>query len=93
MVQDVSRSAWVGLEKFAAQAKLTDQLGDCLRIHKALRANIEAEAILIDGIDDAAEARTSLQQEHRQTELFQAPRARQPGNSAADDWNLGEGGH
>ncbi len=93
MFQDVSRSARVGLEKFAAEAELADHLGDGFGIHKALRANVEAEAILIDSIDDAAEARTSLQQEHRQTELFQAPCARQPGNSAADDWNLGDGGH
>ena len=93
MFQDVSGSAWIGLKKFAAQAKLIDQIGDCLRIRKALRANIEAKAIVIDGIDDAAEARASLQQEHRQTELFQPPRARQARDSAADDWNLGEGGH
>jgi hypothetical protein len=93
MFQDVSRSARIGLQKFAAQAEIIDQLGDGFGIHKALRANVEAEAILIDSIDDAAEARASLQQEHWHTELFQAPRAREPGNSAADDWNLGEGGH
>jgi hypothetical protein len=54
MFQDVSWSARVGLQKFAAQAKLADQFGDGFGIHKALRANVEAEAVLIDSIDDAA---------------------------------------
>jgi len=49
-----------------------------LRNRKALRANIEAEPILFDGIDDTAKSRASFQQEHRPAELPQAPGTRQP---------------
>ena len=76
--QDISRRARVGLQEFAAQTKHIDQLRERLRNRKALRANIEAEPILFDGIDDTAKSRASFQQEHRPAELPQAPGARQP---------------
>ena len=48
------------------------------RGEKTLRADVEVEAVFFDGVDDAAEARAALDQQHRQIHRAKAV-ARRPG--------------
>ena len=82
--QDVARRARVGLAQLAVDSEVVDQAEQRFGALKALRAALEEEAVLLDRLDQPADARRGLDQRYRQTQLLQAVRAGQARDAAAD---------